>query len=91
MKQNIGTGEIIGSFSFLTIISILVIISTWCGVILIRNEMKKYDYVCVEYQTVYVSEPNRRFGRSYHPTYTTRSEQKCTEWKKVKKTIDKAN
>lgn len=90
MKQNIGTGEIIGSFSFLTIISILVIVATWCGVNLIRNEMK-YDYVCVEYQTVYVSEPNHRFGRNYHPTYTTKPEQECIEWKKVKKTIDNAN
>ena len=88
MKQNISTGEIIGSFAFLTIVSILVIIATWCGVNLIINEMK-YDYVCVEYQTIYVSEPNRRFDSDYHPTYTTKPKQECIEWKKVKKTIDK--
>lgn len=88
MKQNVSAGEIIGSFLFLTIVSILVIIATWCIVNLIIDELK-YDYVCTEYQTVYVSEPNRRFGSDYHPTYTTKPKQECIEWKKVKKTIDK--
>lgn len=69
---------------FLTIYSIVVVIAICCAISLIIDEIK-YDYVCVEYQTIYVSEPNRRFSSDYNPTYTTRPKQKCVEWKKVKK------
>ena len=84
MKQNVSTGEIIGSFLFLAIVSILVIAATWCIVDLIIDGLK-YHYVCTEYQTVYVSEPDRRFGSDYHPTYTTKPKQECVKWEKVER------
>jgi hypothetical protein len=84
MKQNVSIGDIIGSFLCLTAFSILIIIATWFIVSAFRDALK-YKVVCTEYQTVYVSEPDRRWDKDYNPTYTTRPKQECIKWEKVER------